>query len=47
MATQSIMQIWNQLHQISEAEWETLIIISQDIDKIAEFSLQDIISDLL
>ena len=38
MMTQSIMQTQNQLYQISEAEWDTVIIISQNVDKIAEFS---------
>ena len=47
MAAQSIMQTQNQLCHISEAEWEILITTSQDIDKIAEFSLQDATSDLL
>ena len=47
MMTQSTMQTQNQLYQISEAEWEILIITSQDIDKIAESSLQDMISDFL
>ena len=41
MTAQSTMQTQNQLHHISEAEWETLIITSQDADEIAEFSLQD------
>ena len=47
MVTQSTMQTQNQLHHISEAEWETLITTSQDADKIAESSLQDMTSDLL
>ena len=41
------MQTQNQLHHISEAEWEMLIMTSQDIDKIAESSLQDMTSDFL
>ena len=47
MTAQSTMQTQNQLCQISEAEWEMLMMTSQDIDKIAEFSLQNTIFDLL
>ena len=41
MTAQSTMQTQNQLHHISEAEWEALITTSQDADKIAESFLQD------
>ena len=47
MTAQSTMQTQNQLHHISEAEWEMLIIISQDTDKIAEFSLWDVTLNFL
>ena len=47
MTAQSTMQTQNQLHHISEAEWEMLMMTSQDADKIAEFSLQDMTLNLL
>ena len=47
MTAQSTMQTQNQLCQISEAEYDIVIIISQDADEIAESFLQDIIIDLL
>ena len=47
MMIQSIMQTQNQLYHIFKAEWEMLMTTSQNADKIAESSLQDMISDLL
>ena len=41
------MQTQNQLHQISEAECDIVMIISQDADKIAESFLQDTTVNLL
>ena len=47
MVTQSTMQTWNQLCQISEAECDIAMTILWDADEIAESSLQDITVDLL
>ena len=41
------MQTQNQLHQISEAEYDIAMTISQDADEIAESSLQDTTVNLL